>query len=385
MTESEYQDREQTRLKHYAIRLYLQAATLILGSAWSSIKYVDCCAGPWDSKTTDYSDTSFGIALKVLRDARDELSTRNLAPKIECLFIESREDAFAELDAFAKANDSAVLPVRARNWNFTERVTEIVSYCSTPRTFPFVLIDPWGWKLAGISQISPLLKLKPGEVVINLMSSFITRFVNDPATNLSDLLGENSPELRKLSGNELEFAVVRKYCDLVKREGGFAYVCALPVMKPDSDAFSFYLIYATRHAKGVKVFKDVERRTEKQTHVVRADVQKRQRQEKTGNLELFEPTVLYHESKYQQLAEDNRRRARDSVRKLLQAKREVPARELLGAEALQFSAVYESDLRSWIQEWERDALVTVKGRKFKNEVLKISARHTLTYQGDSTS
>jgi hypothetical protein len=75
----------------------------------------------------------------------------------------------------------------------------------------------------------------------------------------------------------------------VKREGDFAYVCALPVMKPDSDAFNFYLIYATRHAKGVKVFKSVERRTEERTHVLRADVQKRQRQEKTGNLELFLP------------------------------------------------------------------------------------------------
>ncbi len=71
----------------------------------------------------------------------------------------------------------------------TCRIDEIVRYCSTRRTFPFILIDPLGWKLAGISQISPLLKLKPGEVVINLMSSFITRLVNDTATILSDLLG----------------------------------------------------------------------------------------------------------------------------------------------------------------------------------------------------
>jgi len=91
--------------------------------------------------------------------------------------------------------------------------------------------------------------------------------------------------------------VVRKYCDLIKREGDFAYVCALPVMKPDSDAFNFYLIYATRHAKGVEVFKSVEKRTEERTHVVRADVQKRQRQERGDSFDLFEPTVLYRERK----------------------------------------------------------------------------------------
>jgi hypothetical protein len=49
----------------------------------------------------------------------------------------------------------------------------------------------------------PLLKLKPGGVAINLISSFITRYVNDSATDLSDLLGEDFPELRSLTGTEL--------------------------------------------------------------------------------------------------------------------------------------------------------------------------------------
>jgi hypothetical protein len=238
------------------------------------------------------------------------------------------------------------------------------------------LIDPTGWKLAGISQISPLLKLKPGEVVINLMSSFITRFVNDTATDLSDLLGEDFPELRNLSGTELEFAVVRKYCDLVKREGGFSYVCALPVMKPDSDAFNFYLIYATRHPKGVEVFKSVEKRTEEQTHLVRADVQLRQRQEKTGNLELFGAPVLYRERKYQQLAEDNRKRAKKRVCELLSASGEVSYDDCW-AEALQFPAVYQSDLRDWLAEWEKAERLHVKGRRKLTEVLKRDCGHSL--------
>jgi three-Cys-motif partner protein len=375
MTESDYQDREQSELKHYAIKLYLEAATRILGSAWN-LKYVDCCAGPWNSTKSDRSDTSFGIAFQVLTATREELSKRNRAPNVACLFIEKDASAFAELTAFAKANDSVDLRLHARNWDFTERIDDIVKYCSTPRTFPFVLIDPWGWKLAGLSQISPILRLKPGEVVINLMSSFITRFVNDSATDLTDLLGEDFPELRKLSGTELEFAVVRKYCDLVKREGDFAYVCALPVMKPDSDAFNFYLIYATRHAKGVKVFKSVERRTEEHTHVIRADVQKRQRQEKTGNLELFSPTVLYRERKYQQLAEDNRKRAYKRVQRLIDEKRELPY-DACWAEALQYPAVYEKDLRSWIAEWEQSGTITVQGRKSAKELLKTSCGHII--------
>ncbi|HEY4008559.1 MAG TPA: three-Cys-motif partner protein TcmP, partial [Acidobacteriaceae bacterium] len=224
MTESGYQDREQSEIKHYAIRLYLEAAARILGSAWD-IKYVDCCAGPWNSRDSDYQDTSFGIAFEVLKETRAELSTRGRVPSMGCLFIEKEPEPFQQLDAFAQQRSSPEITLRAENWDFAERIGEIVRYCSTRRTFSFILIDPKGWKLAGISQISPLLKLKPGEVVINLMSSFITRFVNDPATDLSDLLGEDFPDLRSLSGTDLEFAVVRKYCDLVKREGGFSYVC----------------------------------------------------------------------------------------------------------------------------------------------------------------
>lgn len=212
------------------------------------------------------------------------------------------------------------------------------------------------------------------------MSSFITRFVSNPATDLSDLLGENFPQLRELSGTELEFAVVRKYCDLVKGQGDFSYVCALPVMKPDSDAFHFYLIYATRHIKGVKVFKDVERRTEQHTHVVRADVQKRQRQEKTGKMELFEAPVLYRQRKYEQLAEDNRKRARQSVQDLIVENGRMPYDESWG-EALQFPAVYERDLRSWIAEWEQRGLVSVEGRRFAKELLKPGCGHILVYRG----
>ncbi len=381
MTESGYQDREQSELKHYAIKLYLEAAARILGSAWN-LKYVDCCAGPWNSTKSDYSDTSFGIAFEVLRAAREELSSRSWAPQVACLFIEKEMAPFSELDAFAKAKNSPDLRVRAENWDFAERMDEIVRYCSSPRTFPFILIDPWGWKLAGISQISPLLKLKRGEVVINLMSSFITRFVNDNATDLSDLLGKDFPELRRLSGSEREFAVVRKYCDLIKREGDFAYVCALPVMKPDSDAFNFYLIYATRHPKGVDVFKRVEKRTEERTQVVRADVQKRQRQERTGNFELFEPDVQYRERKYQQLATDNRGRAQRQILDHLKMAGDVPYDDCW-AEALQYSAVYQSDLRSWIDAWEKEGTVLVKGRKFPTELLKRDCGHLLAYRGES--
>lgn len=368
-TDSNYNAREQSEIKHYALRLYLEAATRILGSS-RNLKYVDCCAGPWNACSSDYSDTSFGIAIRTLKQAADELAQRAVLPRFASLLIEKNTQAFAKLDAFAKLADSPELQVRARNWDFTERLADIVHYCSKPGTFPFIFIDPTGWQLAGISKIRPLLRLNPGEVLINLMSPFISRFIKDNKTDFTDLLGADFPALRSLSGAELESAIVGKYCELVKREGAFDYVCSLPVMNPDMDSFNFHLIYATRHRKGVEVFKTVEKRTEQMTHVIRAELQQQNRQAKSGHLELFGPDVQYKENCYQRLAQSNKESAREAVKRLIETAVRVSYDKCWG-EALQFSAVYETDLREWISKWEQEGVVTVEGKAPKARVLQI--------------
>jgi three-Cys-motif partner protein len=376
-TDSNYDEREQSEIKHHALRLYLEAAARILGGT-RNLKYVDCCAGPWNASSSDYSDTSFGIAVNTLKLAASELRVRGISTKFAALLIEKNAKAFARLEAFAKQSDAPSLQVQARNWDFTEKLADIVHYCSTSGTFPFVFIDPTGWQLAGISKIRPLLQLNPGEVLINLMSPFISRFIKDNKTDFSDLLGADFPSLRELSGAELESAIVEKYCELVKREGRFDYVCSLPVMNPDMDTFNFHLIYATRHRKGIEVFKDVEKRTEKKTHIIRAELQQRDRQSKSGILELFTADVQYREKSYQRLARMNKERAWEAVRTLIENKARVPYDACWG-EALQFSAVYESDLRDWIDAWEREGLVTVQGKAPKAHVLQIGKDVCLTW------
>jgi hypothetical protein len=48
------------------------------------------------------------------------------------------------------------------------------------------------------------------------------------------------------------------------------------------------------------------------------------------------------------------------------------------AEAMQFAAVYESDLRGWLAAAESQNLVRIAGRKTSTEVLKIRANHTIS-------
>jgi hypothetical protein len=75
---------------------------------------------------------------------------------------------------------------------------------------------------------------------------------------------------------------------------------------------------------------------------------------------------------------------RRAVLELLETRGEVPYDDCW-AEALQYPAVYQTDLRLWIDEWESEGTVLVKGRKFPTELLKRDCGHLLTYRGQAPS
>ena len=60
---------------------------------------------------------------------------------------------------------------------FEEHIADVRSFVG--RSFSLVFIDPTGWTGFPLEKITPLLQLK-GEVMINFMSDFITRFIDDP-------------------------------------------------------------------------------------------------------------------------------------------------------------------------------------------------------------
>jgi three-Cys-motif partner protein len=245
----EYREREQSGIKHFVLQKYLEAATRIIGS-WTDFSYVDCCAGPWESRSPNYADTSFGIAVKVLQESQQWLRGRAKNPRFRALLIEEKSEPYSRLEAFAAAATGETIQVDARNWDFTRHTSEIVQFVSTPPSFAFTFVDPTGWTPAQIGGLEPLLRIKPGEVLINFMSSFIVRFLNDDATNMDSILGPDYRRLRTLGHEEQEDESVKRYCELIRRYGDFRYVCALPVMKRDQDAIHFYLIYALETPRG---------------------------------------------------------------------------------------------------------------------------------------
>ena len=159
--------------------------------------------------------------------------------------------------------------------------------------FRSVFIDPTGWTGFPLEKITPLLQLK-GEVMINFMSDFITRFIDDPRPNIAqgfnDLFGSAwYDEWKALHdfGMTREAAAIRVYTQRLKAAGKYAHVTSTRILKPASDRAYFYLIYATRHRKGVQEFRAVEKTAVAVQERLRNDVKYQAAVSRTGQPSLF--------------------------------------------------------------------------------------------------
>ena len=84
-----YSGREQTQAKHFILRRYLQALAFKV-LTFQDITYVDGFSGPWETKTENFRDSSFMIAISILLDAQKQVRERtDISRRIRCFFSES--------------------------------------------------------------------------------------------------------------------------------------------------------------------------------------------------------------------------------------------------------------------------------------------------------
>jgi three-Cys-motif partner protein len=128
-----YVDREQTQAKHFILKRYLQALAFKVLRHWD-IAYVDGFSGPWKSETADFADTSFMIAIQVLKDAQKRIHDQTgVTRKIKCFFSESDPATYAQLEAAVAPHNqpSAGFEVRASSGKFEDAVSDICSFVGT--------------------------------------------------------------------------------------------------------------------------------------------------------------------------------------------------------------------------------------------------------------
>lgn len=371
-----YTGREQTFIKHFILRNYLERFAIIVGSHWNTLTYVDCFSGPWQVKSEKFEDSSFAIALEQLRRARvihREQTGRTLM--LRCFFLEKTPNAYKRLKHFTEQIDDVV--IETKNKKLENAIQDILSFVQEggPNSFPFIFIDPTGWSGFAMETITPLLQLNPAEVLINFMTEHIRRFIESPQRQTQESFvelfgsGQFKGELRGLEEKDREDALVTIYSESVKRVGSFAYTSSAIVLHPTKDRTHFHLIYATRDPKGIEVFKDAEKKAMPVMEKKRDEAQKRGREKRTGQTELtFSSMETQDPSAYfQSLRERYMSRARVAVLHLIQAKKRVPY-DKAWTEAMTFPLTWENDLKEWLRDLESTGRLEFTGMKENQRV-----------------
>ncbi len=368
-----YVAREQTLVKHFILQKYLERFAHIVGGFADALTYVDCFSGPWNVRSQELKDSSFAIALNELRKARQTLAARGRTLKLRCFFLEKEPEPYSKLKQFADQQNDA--EIETRNCDLESAINDIVKFARQGGrgAFLFVFVDPTGWTGFAMKVITPLLRLNPGEVLINFMTSHIRRFIDSPNEETRESFeslfgsGDYRARLAGLTGQEREDEAVQIYMENVKKTGRFDFACSAIVLHPEIDRTHFHLIYATRNVKGVEVFKDVERKAMELMEQARADAQQRKRVQKTQARELFGSDVRYESTLYEELRDRYLSQAKQRIQETLTARRRVLYDEIWLL-ALSFPLVWERDLKAWIADWLEHGSLHIEGMKPRQRV-----------------
>ena len=294
-----YVGREQAYVKHFLLRHYFSDLIHKIASVYDNIVYIDGFSGPWQSANENFGDTSFGIALAAMRSAREVWKLKGRDVHMQALLVEMRGRAFKELEK---------IPARYLDIEIHRYHGEFVPLVPTllrdipQNAFAFIFIDPKGWRI-DIDAVAPLLRRPNAEVLYNFMFDFISRAapMSDPAivAGLDALIKSSGWRQRLMSAQpsgSRRLADVRKeilvdaFSQTLTEVGGYEFVAETPIFRPLADRTLYSLIYATRKAAGIEVFRRAQIKTLREQEAVRGNA--RQAKVSGAQMEAFQPSEM---------------------------------------------------------------------------------------------
>ena len=292
-----YAGREQAWVKHYFLGSYLERLVHKVANKFDTVVYVDGFSGPWLSEAEDFSDTSFGIALEALRKAKGSWKALGREVTMKAVLVEKSAKAFAALEGLQpKYPDVTIEPIHG---DFRELVGDIVAAIPGD-AFAFVLIDPKGWRIPMI-KLDALIGRPNTEVLFNFMFEFINR----AAAMSPGVTVEGLNELLPIAGWREALAEVDlnypsdarpqaridilhgAFRTVLKERGQYQYVADVPVLRPLKDRIIYSLVYGTRSATGIEVFRDCQVRTLAEQSLMRGSAKVAAKQAATGQGDMF--------------------------------------------------------------------------------------------------
>lgn len=136
-----YEGREQALVKHTFLDTYMPAQIPKIVSWADEFNYVDLFAGPWQSKSNDYADTSFGIALRRMTEAKATQAKIGRSVGMVAHLVEKDPVNYAKLTEAVK--HFPTVDVHCYPGVAEQHAATIAQRISTG-AFRFVVIDPKG-------------------------------------------------------------------------------------------------------------------------------------------------------------------------------------------------------------------------------------------------
>lgn len=274
----------QTEKKHKILKSYLDAWYPILGSRHGRLVVVDGFAGrasytPREGMSTDDEiDGSPLIMLKSLIEHKFFTNGKlNNFNEFIFIFIERNEENHAALESALDAFKTKYQPWPSNVKTYVNRckfedvnANGISEYVLEPQLHPrpqatFLFVDPFGFTGYTMELLKQICRPRHGHVVelfLNFMGSFIlsSAIKDSQISNMSRLFGMDAEEwIRYRDGEFRENPTSENLVDLfrlrLKERVGFNYILSLE-MRRQNETTIYFLIYATRHWRGVDCMKN---------------------------------------------------------------------------------------------------------------------------------
>ena len=380
-----YAGREHAYVKHYLLAEYLSRWAYKIGSKWDPLVFIDGFAGPWGSKDEEFKDTSFGIALSALNETVEGLSKVHRTVRGICIFVEKKPQPFLKLQGFAQRHSTNSVRAVALKGRFVDKIKVIDDYIATVGSTPFklVFLDQKGWAAAPMHKLKTFVADRSCELLFNVMTSFLTRFVDrealaesyDSFFGRAGVIGRIRA-LPKGSG-EREEAAVDEYCRSLRDICGFQYVSQAIIMDASRERIRYYFVFATNSLHGIQVFKDAEAKASQ----VQDEVRYETKLKKKNQLGFQFGDSAPKSSKALDLQKRCVVRARERiVNSLLRHRGTTMSYDELYGEAMAFPLVTESDLSNVLLSLSPNIQLQLAGPRrkkpslFKDDYVVINSR-----------
>jgi hypothetical protein len=127
---------------------------------------------------------------------------------------------------------------------------------------------------------------------------------------------------------------------------------------PIKDRSYFHLVYATRHPRGVEVFKEIEKKAFVFQDDVRAEAEGRSEYRKTKQRTILSIIDVDQPPSHRAVALRERylKAAVEKIDHVRVGIKEMTFDDLWGI-AMSFPLVWESDVKNWIAEWQKEGRI----------------------------